>query len=109
MFALVEKIPAAYKGTPVAAKATEMIAKLKKEKAVVAELAARPALGALKKMETPLVGTADGSRMPEYQKMHAAVLKQMKAKVAEMKKAWPDSLATKEALEIAQRYAISFE
>jgi len=30
----------------------------------------------------------------------------MKAKVAEIKKAWPDSHAAKEALEIAQRYAI---
>lgn len=105
-FVLIEKVPTAYKGTPVATKATELLAKLKKEKAVVAELAARPALAALKKIETPLVGTADSARMPEYTKMHGAVLKQIKAKVLEMKKSWPDSNATKEALEIAQRYAI---
>ena len=105
-FLLVEKLPTTYKGTPLATKSTEMIGKLKKEKVVLAELAARPALTALKKLELPLVGTADGSRMPEYQKANATVLKQMKAKVAEMKKAWPDSHATKEALEIAQRYAI---
>ena len=50
-FLLIEKVPAAYKGSPLATEATELLNKLKAEKAVRAELAARPALVAVKKLD----------------------------------------------------------
>lgn len=105
-FLLVEKIPVSYKGTALAAKATELIGKLKKDKAVTAELSARPALDAIKKIEQQLAAKpgADDPMKPDFQKANAGLLKQLKDKVASMKKAWPDAKATEEAVVLGERY-----
>src|SRR5262249_46261776 len=98
-FLLIEKIPSSYKGTPLATKANELLGKLKKEKAVSSELAARPALEALHKLEQQLAAKpgADDPTKSDFQKSNAALLKQLKDKVATMKKQWPDARATEEA------------
>ena len=106
-FLLVEKLPAAYKGTPLAKEAAALVAKLKKDKAVVAELAARPGLEAVRQIDSQLAARP-GSDLPsaaDFQKGNADLLKQLKAKVAQMKKNWPDAKATTEATGIAERYA----
>jgi thiol-disulfide isomerase/thioredoxin len=105
-FLLVEKLPAAYKGTPLAKDAGALVAKLKKDKAVTAELAARPALEAVRKVDAQLAARP-GSNLPsaaDFQKMNADLLKQLKAKVALMKKTWPDAKATGEAVAIAEKF-----
>lgn len=105
-YLLVERVPAVYKGTPLAKDATALIAKLKKDKAVTAEVAARPALAAVLQFETALSAKLgmDKASAPEFQKANAAALSQLKAKVAQMKKSWPDARATAEAVAIAERF-----
>ena len=50
-FLLIEKAPAAYKGSPLATEVNELLSKLKADKAVRAELAARPVLEVVKKLD----------------------------------------------------------
>lgn len=108
-FLLIEKLPTAYKGAPIAQEASELINKLKAEKAVKAELAARQYMENVKKLDQQLGLGAEDPRKTEFQKSHAPVLKQLKDKVAQMKKAWPDAPSTKEALEIADRYGVEIK
>ncbi len=108
-FVMVEKLPMAFKGSPLATEASEMIGKLRKEKAVTAELNARLALEGVKKLDQQLgLGTQDPKK-PEFQKAYAPLLAQLKSKATQMKKAWPDALATKEALETAERYSVKIK
>ena len=106
-FLLVEKLPAAYKGTPVAKDAVALVTKLKKEKAVKAELAARPAFEVVRQMDAQLAARLGEEKpsAPEFQKANADLLKQLRAKVAQMKKSWPDAKVTGEATGIAEKYA----
>ena len=106
-FVLVEKVPATYKGTAVAKEATALITKLKKDKAVKTELAARPAFEAVRLIELQLAAKADADKAsaPEFQKANAALLNQLRTTVTQMKKNWPDAKATSEAVGIVEKYA----
>jgi len=109
-FLLVEKLPAAYKGTPLARQATETIGKLKKTKAVSAELAARPTLEVVRKIERQLNMNLEGVSDPkkdEFQKANSALLKQLKDRLATMKKTWPDAHATQAAVAIGEKFIIA--
>jgi thiol-disulfide isomerase/thioredoxin len=108
-FLLVEKTPVAFKGTPVATEASELITKLKADKAVKAELAARPALEVVKKLDQQLGLGADDPRKPDWQKAHKEPLTQLKHKVQVMKKSWPDAKSTQEAVAIADRYGVELK
>lgn len=105
-YQLIEKVPTTFKGTAVAKQAADLIAKLKKDKAVAAELAARPSLEAVKKLEQQLANRpgADEPSKPEFRKANAVVLKQLKDKVAQMQKTWPDAKATAEAVAVGERF-----
>jgi hypothetical protein len=106
-FLLVENLPATYKGTPVAKEASAMIAKLRKDKAVAAEIAARPSLEAVRQLASQLAARpgADEASSAAFQKANAALLQQLRAKAAQMKKSWPDSKATADAVSIVETYA----
>jgi thiol-disulfide isomerase/thioredoxin len=106
-FLLVENLPATYKGTPVAKEATAMITKLKKDKSVANEIAARPSLEAVRQLAGQLAAKpgADEAGVAAFQKANAALLQQLRTKTAQMKKNWPDAKATAEAAEIAETYA----
>lgn len=108
-FLLVEKLPAAYKGAPLATEANELLTKLKTEKPVRAELAARPALEAVKKIDLQLGLGADDPRKPEWQKAHKEPLSQLKNKVQAMKRSWPEAKSTHEAVAIADRYGVELK
>lgn len=101
-FLLVEKLPVSYKGTPVGKQAAELIEKLKKEKAVAMELAARPSLESIKQMIGKF-GNADPSK-PEFRKANSIPLKALENKLAQMKKSWPDATATSDASKLAEKY-----
>lgn len=105
-FELVENIPASYKGSPLANEANAMIGKLRREKAVAMELTARQYLESVKKLDQQLGLGAQDPKKPEFQKNYAPQLRQLKSKVQVMKKAWPDTRATKEALVTAERYDV---
>ena len=87
----------------------ELLSKLKSEKAVKAELAARPALEAVKKLDMQLGLGADDPHKPEWQKAHKEPLKELKTKVQSMKKAWPDAKSTQDAVVIAERYGVELK
>ena len=106
-FLLVEKLPVAYKGTPLAKEAAALVTKLKTDKAVKAELAARPAFEMVRQMDAQLAARVGEEKpnAPEFQKANADLLKQLRAKVAQMKKSWPDAKVTAEAVGVAEKYA----
>ena len=108
-FLLIEKVPAAYKGSPLATEVNELLSKLKADKAVRAELAARPALEVVKKLDVQLGLGADDPKKPEWQKAHKEPLTQLKNKVQAMKKAWPDARSTQDAVAIADRYGVELK
>jgi thiol-disulfide isomerase/thioredoxin len=108
-FLMVEKVPIAFKGTPLATETNELIGKLKVDKTVKSELAARPALDAVKKIDQQLGLGIDDPRKPDWQKAHKDPLTQLKNKVQTMKRAWPDSKSTQEALAIAERYGVELK
>jgi thiol-disulfide isomerase/thioredoxin len=108
-FLAIEKVPTAFKGTPLATEANELIAKLKADKAVKAELSARPALEVVKKLDQQLGLGADDPRKVDWQKAHKEPLTQLKHKVQAMKKAWPEAKSTQEAEAIADRYGVELK
>ena len=78
-------------------------------KAVKAEVAARPALEAVKKLDQQLGLGADDPRKPEWQKSHKEPLSQLKHKVQAMKRSWPDAKSTQDAVAIADRYGVELK
>jgi len=108
-FLLIEKVPAMYKGAPLATEATDLLNKLKADKSVRAELAARPALEKVKQIDQQLGLGADDPRKPEWQKAHKEPLKLLKDKVSQMKKSWPDARSTQDAVAIADRYGVELK
>jgi hypothetical protein len=108
-YVALEKLPTIYKGTPLAAKASEHISKLRSDKGVQLEMKARPALAVVQKMDTELNGRpgsfdAKGER---FRTENAAALKQMKDAILQMKKTWPTTKATQEAVRLGQKYALA--
>jgi len=102
----VEHVPAVYKETAVAAKAADLIARLKADRAVATEVRARARLATVKKLDTEL-GSRPGSFDPsqkKFRKDNAELLLQLEGEVAAMKKSWPKARATEEALRIAEKY-----
>lgn len=94
-----------WKGTPLGKEAADLTAKLKDDKAVAAELKARPTLEKLKAVEAAITAAAKGKEpdTPEFKKAFAAQLKQIDQTVTNLKKTAPDAPATAEAAEIAKR------
>jgi thiol-disulfide isomerase/thioredoxin len=108
-FESVERLPAEFKGMSLGSKAADLVSRLKKDKGVAAELAARPSLETIRKLDGQLVlkDGADEPRKPEYQKANASLLKQLRDRVALMKKSWPETKATREAGEAIDRYGVA--
>ncbi len=103
-----EHLPATYKETAVAAKASELIAKLKMNRAVATEVRARRSLASIKKIEAEL-SSRPGSFDPtqeRFRRDNAVLLKQLEIAVAQLKKSYPKALATEEALHVADKYGI---
>jgi hypothetical protein len=86
-----------------------MITKLKKDKSVATEIAARPSLESVRQLAAQLVARpgADDASAAAFQKANAALLQQLRGKVAQMKKNWPDARATADAAGIEETYAAS--
>lgn len=101
------KLSTDFKGTPTGTKAGELVAELKKDKAVQAELKARPTLEKIKTVDTALTAALNGKEPNEaFQTQQAGVLKQLKSAIAGMKKSYPDAKSTQEAVAIGEKYGI---
>jgi hypothetical protein len=103
-----ERLATGYKDTPVGAKANTHIAKLKTYKVVAIELKARPSLATVKKIESELAskkGALD-PRHPYFRQDNALLLRQLEAAIAQMKRQYPDTRATEQAVAAGERYAV---
>jgi hypothetical protein len=106
---LIEKVPTTFKDTPLASEASQLLGKLKADKAVKAELAARPALEAVRRVETQLAVGNDDPKKADWQKAHKEPLTDLKKKIQSMKTKWPDTRATQDALAIAERFGVEIK
>lgn len=104
-----QNLAARWKGQDTGTKAQELVAKLKVDKAVVAELKTRPSLEAIKKMDASLLAAAKGVEITdaEFKKKYAQQLKDLKKLYETMKRQYPDARSTKEAFEIVGKYELT--
>src|SRR5262249_44959023 len=108
-FFALERLPSAFKDTPIASKAAEHLAKLKQTKPVALELKARGVLTVVKKVETDLAsrpGSFDPSQ-PKFRKENAAVLRQLEQAVQQMKRSWPSARATEQVTRISEKLGVN--
>lgn len=102
------RIPNAFKGTTEAGKATQMLAQLRRDKAVALEFAAQPALTMVNKLDAELGSKplSHDPSLPQYRAENANMLGQLQQVVAQMKRTWPTTRSTEYALKTAQRYGL---
>jgi len=98
-----------FKGTPAGTRANELLAELKKDKVVIAELKARPMLEKIRTVDASLQAILkDGDpKGSEFLKSQAAVLKQLQSAIKQLKKSAPDAPSLKDALEIGEKYGLN--
>jgi hypothetical protein len=103
-----ERLPAAYRGTPVEKAANQLLLKLRGTPKVEAEVRARPPLEAIKKLDAQLSGRdfSFNPQLPDFRANNAPLLKQLGDAVEKMKKAYPNMRATEEATKIADRWGV---
>ncbi|MBI1915193.1 MAG: hypothetical protein HYS12_10710 [Planctomycetes bacterium] len=107
-FLKLERLPTLYADTPVAAKASTLLARLRQTKEVGIELQARPTLTLVKKLDTELRGRpgAFDPTSDKFRQNNLRALRQLQFNLQKMQKWWPMTKATEEAVRIAQRYGV---
>ena len=106
-----DRVARVFKGTPIAVKANGMLGKLRREKIVVTELRAQPALVTVRKLEAEL-SSKPGSFDPKFEdfrKENASLLQQLQETVVMMKSSWPTTRATQEAVRTADRFGVAVQ
>ncbi len=104
-----EKLAVAAKGTPVAAKATAFVEKLRGKPEVLAELKARPLLAPVVKLHAQLLAQEGGFEptSPRFQSRNSAALTQLQRLVADLKAKHPKSRALTEAAKLAAELGVA--
>jgi hypothetical protein len=109
-FMLIEELPADLKGTPLAKDAIALVTELRKDKAVVQELKARPMLEGILKQDAALSKLAADRKVdvqdPDFKKQNAAALTSLRTAVQSLQKAHGMAKATREAIQIADKYGL---
>jgi hypothetical protein len=113
-YVLIDKMPVLFKGTPVAARANELITSLKKDKAVQAELKARTSLESVHKLDGLLSRAADKANIEDpkdgsFLKANASSIDQLKRLLLQMHKSYPETKATQQALVIGEKYGVTLK
>jgi hypothetical protein len=101
-----ERFPSVFKDSAVACRAAELLAGLKQDKAVQQELRARARLADVRKLDKDLSSRA-GSFDPtgdSFQRDNVILLAHLQRCIGAMKKSWPKSRATEEAISIGTKY-----
>ena len=111
----VQRISTTFRGTPVGAEAGELFTKLKGDRLVQQELAARPSLEKVQKIDEMLEkamkanpSKADPSS-PEFTKAHSPQISQIRMIATQMRASWPKTRAASEASDIAMKYGVMFK
>jgi hypothetical protein len=110
-FETAQELAASFRGTPLGPKANELAGKLRYDRVVQSELRARPSLAKIRALDFALAErpTEEDTKSPEFKKKYAAVLRQMNSILITMKRNWPETKATKSAMEICEEYDIKGE
>jgi hypothetical protein len=97
-----------FKNTQLASKAADQLNTLKIDKEVALELRAKPALDAVRKLETTLSGKPRSfdPLLPQFQRDNAALLQQLREAIEKVRKQASGSKAAEEAVFIGEKYAI---
>ena len=106
-FVLVNNLPNAYRGTPLASRATTLLGKIRRDKRVAVEFQAQPSLVEVFKIDGELSvrpGSFDPS-LPRFQSENSVLIRRLNTVVGQRALTWSDSRSTAEALKIAKRYA----
>jgi hypothetical protein len=102
----VHRMPTLYKGTSVADRANKLMLSLRHDRAVQTELKAQATLATVRKLDTEL-SSRPGSFDPsndKFRRDNAQLLQRLQETVDQMKRTWPKTRATEEALRLAARY-----
>lgn len=104
----IARLPTVFKGTAEAGKATQLLAQLRRDKAVALEFAAQPALTMVNKLDAELGAKplSHDPTLPQYRAENAPLLGQLQQVVAQMKRTWPTTRSTEYALKTAGRYGL---
>jgi hypothetical protein len=104
----VQRLTVTFKGTPVGADAVKFFAELKADRAVTAELKARPLLEKVRALDQVLGKVLGEKEAPDdaFRKATGPQLKQLKDVIGQMKRAVPDARATKDAVVLAEKYGV---
>ena len=103
-----ERLPTAYRGTPVDKPATALLNKLRGNVKVERELRARTALNQVFKLDTQLAGKdmSFDPRLPEFKEDNAPLLKQLADGIERVRKTYPGSRAADEAARLADLWDV---
>jgi hypothetical protein len=104
-----QRMATLFRSTPVGTDATKLLAELKSDKTVVAELRARPLMEKLRAADEVLA-KAMGDKEPKdptFQKAAAAQLRQLQNAAANIKRTYPDTRAAKDAVVLAEKYGLT--
>jgi hypothetical protein len=103
-----ERLPAAYRGTPIETAAIRLLVKLRGTAKVENEMRARPSLEAIRKLDSQL-SARDKSfnpELPEFRANNTPLLKQLGDAVEKMKRGYPNMRATQEAIRIGEHWGV---
>jgi thiol-disulfide isomerase/thioredoxin len=102
------RLVTAFKGSSIATQANELAGRLRSDKAVVAELRARPILEQVRRLDLALAAGLKQTEevTPEFKKAYAEELKKLSSLVGQLKKNFPDAAATRDAVQIADKYQV---
>jgi len=103
-----EHVRTAYKGTPLEKPANDLMLKLRGTPKVESEMRARPALEAIKKLDTQLSGRemSFNPKSAIFREENGDLLKKLTDAIEKMRKAYPNMRATEEAMKIAERWGV---
>ena len=106
-----ERLPAAYRGTPVEKPANDLLNKLRGNVKVQRELSARLALNAVLKVDTELSGKelSFEPRLPQFKEDNAVLLKKLADGIDRLRKAHPSTRAADEAARLADRWDVAIK
>jgi hypothetical protein len=92
------RISTTFRGTPVAERAGQQLARLRGSPEVMTEMRARPSLEAIRRLDAALRTGAGAARAP------GGPPRQMSAILEQMKRNWPEARSTREAAAIVEKY-----
>jgi hypothetical protein len=102
------RLPNVVKGAPEAAKATQMLAQLKRDKAVALEFLATPTFAIVNRLDAELGSKplSHDPSLPQFRSDNAQLLQQLQQAVMHMKRTWPTTRSTEAAVRTAERYRL---